>query len=447
MHFLVIGGDAAGMSAASKVRRRRPDIQVTVLEQTLDVSYSACGMPYTIADPSRSIDELVVRRAQVFREKLGIDLRLGHTAEAIDRSGKRVTGTDAAGQPFAINYDQLLIATGASPCLPDLPGFQAEGVMVLKRLQDGRRIKEYLASCPITRAVILGMGYIGLEMAEALRHLDIQVSMLKPRAELLPWMDRQLAAVVQEELEANQVDLRPGCPVQKILQRSGELRVETEQTDPLMADMVLVATGIRPNSQLAEKAGLALGPAGSIAVDRAVRTSDPHIFAAGDCADAYHCVTGQKTWIPLALRANRAGWAAADGVLGSPAELPGVAGTAVFKTFDLQVAKTGLSRAEAQAAGFEVRDVVIVSSSRAHAHPGSSQIHVHMLGDAVSGRLLGAEMVGREGVAHRINAVAVAVHSGMSVADFAQTDLAYAPPFGPVWDPLLTAANQLLKRL
>ena len=205
--------------------------------------------------------------------------------------------------------------------------------------------------------------------------------------------------------------------------------------------------GVRPNSRMALEAGLDRGPNGSISTDGFLRTSDPDIYAAGDCADAIHIVTGRKVWIPLALRANRAGWAVADNVCGKSISLPGIVGTAVFKVMGLEVARTGLTVPEAFEAGFEPVSVVIQSRSRAHAHPGASQIWVQMVGDRHTGRLLGAQMVGREGAAHRINAVAVALHTKMTVEDFSRTDLAYAPPFGPVWDPLLTAANQLLKKI
>jgi NADPH-dependent 2,4-dienoyl-CoA reductase/sulfur reductase-like enzyme len=211
--------------------------------------------------------------------------------------------------------------------------------------------------------------------------------------------------------------------------------------------MVLVAMGIRPNSGLAEAAGLALGPSRSIAVNRHLATSSDVIYAAGDCADAYHVVTGQKAWVPLALRANRAGWAAADHLCGKPVALQGVAGTGVFRIFDLEVARTGLFASEAEKAGFDPATVTITAQSRAHSHPGSSPLQVHLVGDKGSGRLLGAQMVGREGAALRINAAAVALHAGMTVEQFGQSDLAYAPPFGPTWDPLLVAANQLLKAL
>jgi len=215
----------------------------------------------------------------------------------------------------------------------------------------------------------------------------------------------------------------------------------------LVGQMVLVATGVRPNSNIAERAGLVVGPSSEISVARDLKTSDENIYSAGDCADALHVVTGKKTWIPLALRANRGGWAVADNVTGKSVTLEGVAGTAVFQAFDLQVARTGLCMKESEDSGFDPVEMVIKSRSRAHAHPGSSTMYVQMVGDRLSGRILGAQMVGKEGVAHRINAVAVALHQCMTVEAFSQCDLAYAPPFGPVWDPMLTCANQLLKKM
>ena len=215
----------------------------------------------------------------------------------------------------------------------------------------------------------------------------------------------------------------------------------------LEADLVLVAVGVKPASDLAAAAGLQTSVNGAIAVDARQRTSAKAIYAAGDCADAFHVVTGQRTWIPLALRANRAGWAVADNVCGIDRRLAGVAGSAVFKVFDFQVARTGLNETEAREAGLEPAAVVIKSRSRAHAHPGASDIWVYMVGDRGSGRLLGVQMVGHDGVAHRLHAPAVALHAHMTVEQFSLTDLGYAPPFGPTWDPMLTAANQLLKKL
>jgi pyruvate/2-oxoglutarate dehydrogenase complex dihydrolipoamide dehydrogenase (E3) component len=283
-------------------------------------------------------------------------------------------------------------------------------------------------------------------MCEALIQRGVKVDLIKPRPRLLPWMPAELAATVQASCEAAGASLFAGSVIQRI-ERTGDHLMVMGDGLMLRADMILVATGVTPNSELAQAAGLELGPAGSIAVDRKLKTSDGTIYAAGDCADAFHRVSGKRAWIPLALRANRAGWAVADNVCGIPTELPGIVGTAVFRVLDLEVARTGLCLAEAEAAGFNPQTVTISSRSRAHAHRGAVSIQVYMLADKGSGRLLGAQMVGGEGVAHRINAAAVALQSQMTVEAFSQADLAYAPPFGPVWDPLLTAANQLKKRL
>ncbi|MCP4682702.1 MAG: FAD-dependent oxidoreductase [Desulfobacterales bacterium] len=447
MKFVVVGGDAAGMSAAGRFKRNVKDGEVIVLEKSFDVSYSACGMPYNISDPTRELDDLVVRQAKVFRDKQGIDLRTGHLAEKIDREQKVVQGHDHNKNAFTISFDKLLVATGSAPIIPDLPGIDQEGVMVLKSLEDGRKIKEFIKANNVAKALIIGMGYIALEMCEALRTRDIEVVMVKPRPGLLPWMHENLSEIVRDELEKNGVILYPGYEIDGIEEAGNALlRVICKSAD-LEGQMVLAAIGVKPNSGLAIDSGLEPGPKNSISVDRCMLTSDENIYAAGDCADAYHVVTGKKTWIPLALRANRAGWAVADHLAGKDVQLDGVAGTAVFKAFDLQVARTGLNYSEAMTNGFDPVEVTIESRSRAHSHPGNTSIHVQMVGDKKSGRILGAQMVGYEGVAHRINAIAVALHQKMSLESYSQCDLAYAPPFGPVWDPTLTAANQLLKKM
>jgi CoA-dependent NAD(P)H sulfur oxidoreductase len=446
MKLVIIGGDAAGMSAASKAKRNLPGIDVIVLEKSQDVSYSACGMPYNIADANRMMEELVVRPADVFRDKQGIGLLTGHTVESIDPVNRTVQGTNAENKSFQFPYDRLLIATGARPIVPQLPGIHSPGVMALKSLADGRNIKNFIAMNDVRKTVIIGMGYIGLEMAEALSVRGIEVEMIKPGPDLLPWMGRELADVVRQELESNHVRLHLGQTIAGIEAAGPELIVACGDR-LLKCGMVLVAAGVRPNSELASRAGIATGESNAIAVDRRMRTSDHAVFAAGDCADTYHVVTGRKAWIPLALVANRGGWAAADSICGVDAEQPGVVGTAVFKVFALEVARTGISMNEALHSGFEPVEVSIQARSRAHGHPGATSLHVHMIGDRRSGRLLGVQLVGREGAAHRINAGAVALHHHVTVEDFFRTDMAYAPPFGPVWDPMLTAANQLLKRM
>ena len=372
----------------------------------------------------------------------------GHCVEDTNPDKRTVAGSTADGSGFEFSYDRLLIATGSTAIKPAIPGVDLPGVFVLKDLADGRKIKEFLNANTVKKAVVIGMGYIALEMCESLVSLNIEVDMVKPNPVFLPWLEPTMAAVVKDGLESKGVGVYAGHAVERIETIGDGLQVISPGLT-LQGDMVLVGIGVSPNGQVADSAGLEMSVAKSIAVDHGLRTSDKYIYAAGDCADAYHVVTGAKTWMPLALRANRAGWAAADNVIGKNVTLDGVVGTSVFRVFDLEVARTGLNLAEAQNAGFDAVANTIQSSSRAHSYSSSSPhpIWVNLIGDKKSGRLLGAQMIGKEGAAHRINAPAVALHNRMTVAQYSQTDLAYAPPFGPTWDPTLTAANQLLKKL
>lgn len=387
-----------------------------------------------------------MRHAQIFRDKQNINLLTGHHVDHIDPAQQTVSGISAEGERFEFPYDKLLIATGGTAVKPEIAGIELPEVTVLKSLEDGRKIKKLLKSNKIKKAVIIGMGYIALEMCESLVGLNIAVEMIKPNPVFLPWLEPSMAQVIKTELEAKGVAVYAGHAVESIEKTADGLQVNCRGLT-LSADMVLVGIGVTPCSRIAEMAGLELSTNNSIAVDRKLRTSNENIYAAGDCADAYHVVTGAKTWIPLALRANRAGWAIADNVIGKHASIEGVAGTSVFRIFELEVARTGLSLTEAQKAGFEAVENSIQSSSRAHSYGDGHPLWVNLIGDKKSGRLLGAQIVGKEGAAHRINGPAVALHNRMSVAQYSQTDLAYAPPFGPTWDPTLTAANQLMKKL
>ena len=300
MRFVIIGGDAAGMSAASKAKRNDSSMEITVLEQTSDVSYSACGMPYNIADPKRDMDELIVRRAEVFREKQRIDVQLGHKAQRIDRANKKVMGRGPDGKNFDMAFDKLLIATGGRPRVLDIPGNDLPGVVVLKSLEDGRILKNYIEAHGVKRAAIIGTGYIGLEMAEAFHERDVAIHMFDILPRLLPWLPETMAELVRKELEDKGVQLHMGTNVQSI-ERVGQHLGLNFNGSGIEVDMVLMSVGIVPNSEMAAEAGLDLGPSNAIAVDKTLRTSDPDIFAAGDCADAFHIVTGKRVWIPLAL--------------------------------------------------------------------------------------------------------------------------------------------------
>jgi CoA-dependent NAD(P)H sulfur oxidoreductase len=435
------------MSAASRFKRRNPGAEVVVFEKTTDVSYSACGMPYKIAEEEGDLESLIVRKAPVFREKQGIDLRLEHLVTKIDRQGKLVSGKGPGGSAFEESYDTLLIATGGRPALPGLKGLDLPGVVYLKSLDDARIILRLLEERRVKKAAIIGMGYIALEMTEAFLARGIEVALVKKRPHLLPWMHRDLAAVVQEELVRHGVEIHDGVNLEEIRDAGSNGLEVTGPGFSLSAGMVLVATGLVPNAELASGAGLALGAGGAIAVDDHFRTADPSIYAAGDCAEAPYVVTGGKTWVPLALVANRGGWIVADNAGGGDVSFTGIAGTGVFKVLDLEVARSGLTLEEAQKEGFDPVETVIKTRSKAHGQKNAGAIHVCLVGDRKSRRLLGAQMVGAGGVAHRINAVAVALSAKMGVDEFSECDLSYAPPFGPVWDPLLTAANQLLKEL
>ena len=445
MDFVIIGGDAAGMSAASRAKRNNPELHVMVLEMTNDVSYSACSMPYNIAEPDREMDDLIVRSPQAFRERQGIDLRLGHWVSGIDAENKTVSGKNADGD-FEIPFDKLLIATGSTANRPLIPGHELDNVFVLKALEDGRQVKRYIAAHDVKKAAIIGAGYIGLEMCEALVERDIEVQLIRNRPGLLPWLHPDLSQVILDEIDHRKVLLNPGCTVERIAEEGRRLDICCTQ-ECFDADMVLMAIGVRANSAMARDAGLALGHGNAIAVNACMQTSHPDIYACGDCAEATHVVTGEKTWVPLALYANRGGWAVADHITGRPVRMAGVAGTGVFKFFDLQIARTGLSLEEARAAGFDAERIVIKTRSRAGTVPGARRTWVEMIGDRKTGRLLGVNMVGRDGEARRINTAAMALHAKLTVDQLSTADLAYAPPFSPVWDPLLVAANQLAKKL
>ena len=445
--LIIIGGDAAGMSAASRFKRRNPDGELVVLEKTGDVSYSACSMPYNISNIQSPMDSLIVRKAEVFREQQGIDLRTGHEVTSIDREGKTVSGRRNDGSEFTMTYDQLLIATGTKASVPKIPGTDLSGVFSLKTLQDGRNIKSYIAENEVKTCVIIGMGYIALEMAEALTERGIEIRMIKKRPRLLPWLVKEQSDVVKKYLLDKGVTLVTGQEIRAIENGPGQVLTVKGDSEELSGDMVLIAMGVLPASETAADAGLELGPGGSIHIGRDMRTSDPSIWSAGDCADAAHIVSGKSAWIPLALAANRGGRLAADSILGDKVYFKGTAGTAVFKVFDMEIARTGLSTEEAEKAGFDPVYTDIISKSKAHTFADAERIHAAWIADRKTGRLLGAQMTGLEGVARRINAAAVALQAGMTAGEFYDCDLAYAPPFSPVWDPLLMAAGNLLKKL
>ncbi len=446
--LVVVGGDAAGMSAASRARRMRPDIEIVVLEKSHDVSYSACAMPYYIGGVVGSRSDLIARTVESFRTERRIDVRLGAEAVELDCRRRRVRYL-AAGTTEWVEYDSLVIATGARPVRPPLPGVELDGIFVLRALTDGDAIKAFVDSGGVERAVVVGGGYVGLEVAEALVMRGAEVTVVELLSTVLSSYDADMSAVVEKELLAKGVILRKDARVEGFEPASDGARVGyvVVGAQRLRTDMVVLASGVRPETSLAETGGIELGPTGAIRVDARQVTSEPAVLAAGDCCEATHVVTGKQVWIPLGTTANKQGRIAGHNAVGGSEKFSGVAGTNVTKIFDLEVAQTGLSEVGAERVGIPHEAVRITALSRAHSYPGGSPLVVKLVFESGTGRLLGAQMVGREGAAKRIDVVATAIYAGMSVGDLARVDMSYAPPFAPVWDPVLVAAGQAVKRL
>jgi NADPH-dependent 2,4-dienoyl-CoA reductase/sulfur reductase-like enzyme len=453
--FVVVGGDAAGMSAASKAKRDDPDLDVVVFERGEWVSYGACGLPYYVKGEVESLDDLVSVTPEAFREERGIDLRTNHEVVSVDPEAETVTVEGPEGR-FEQPYGRLLIATGARAVEPPIDGMDLEGVFTLHSLPAARAVREYLgfdASGPadaepaVDRAAVVGGGYIGIEMAEAFAAHGLEVHLFEMLPHVLQPFGEAVAGRVEDHLREQGVELHLDTAVEAF---GGEGRLESIHTPDgeVPVDVAMVGVGVAPNAELAERAGIELGESGAVATDEYGRTNDEAVFAAGDCAEARHVVTGEPDHVPLALTANRAGRAIGQTVAGDPTPTGDIAGTAVLKAFDLEVARTGITDEErATEAGFDPVSVFIDAPSRAHYYPDGSPISIEMVADRESGRLLGASMVGREGVAKRIDSVATALHAGMTVAEVETLDLAYAPPFSPVWDPVLTAAKVLHGKL
>ena len=441
--FVVIGGDAAGMSAASKARRAAPERDIVVFERGEWVSYGACGLPYYVKGEIDSLDELVSVTPETFREKRNIDLRTGHEVTAIDTDSRTVTveGPDGTIEQA---YGDLLVATGASANVPPIEGVERADVYTLHDMEHGRAIKERLESGDPPESVgIVGGGYVGVEMAEAFRAHDLDVELFEMLPHVLQPFGEAVGEAVQGELDAKGVSVHVDTAVEGF---EGGEAVEAIRTpdDRVPVDMVLVGAGVSPNTALAAQAGIEIGETGAIATDEYGHTSATDVYAAGDCAEMTHAVTGQPAHVPLALTANRAGRAVGQTVTGTPTAVGEIAGTAAVKAFDLEAARTGVIDEErARDAGFDPVSRTITTESRAGYYPGGSPIEITLVGDRPTGRVLGASMVGEEGVSKRIDTVATALHTELTVEELERLDLAYAPPFGPTWDPVLTAAKVL----
>ncbi|MDT4990576.1 MAG: hypothetical protein QOH97_468 [Actinoplanes sp.] len=446
MKLVVIGGDAGGMSAASQARKRlgRDKLEIVAFEKGHFTSYSACGIPYWIGGQVRDRDALVTRSPQVFREH-GIDVRIRHEVVGIDLDKREVVARDlGAGGEVREGFDQLVYATGAVPITPPWARIDGGGVFGVQTLDDGAAIHTWLESDPKPqRAVVIGGGYVGVEMAEAMVRRGLDVTLLEKSAQPMSTVDPDMGARVAEAVRGLGIEVHTNAHVEGIETSNGRVSAVLTPDQTLPADVVVLGLGVRPNTALAAEAGLPLGVTGGLPTDLRMRVAGVEgVWAAGDCVQSTHRLTGQPGHFPLGTHANKQGRVAGINIGGGYATFPGVIGTAVTKVCDLEVARTGLTEKEAAEAGYAFVTASVDSTSRAGYYPGAKSMTVKMIAEQRTGLLLGAQIVGREEAAKRIDGLAIAVWNAMTVEEMTALDLSYAPPFAPVWDPVLIAARQ-----
>ena len=442
--LVIIGGDAAGMSAATQARRMKTvaELEIVAFERSSRTSYAACGLPYLVGGFVDSPDSLIARTPEQHRAK-GIDVRTRHEVTAIDATAFTVSVRDLeSGQESAVHYDELLISTGASGILPNWPGIDAKGVLQLRTLDDAAAVEQLLAG-GARRAVVVGAGYIGLEVAEGLLQRGLHVTVVERLdAPMGAVLDTDMAIDVADAMRSAGIDLRLGTAVTGFTVDGGRVRAVETAAGPVEADLVVIGLGVRPNAELARTAGVGVGESGGIQVDDHLRTDTPHIWAAGDCVESHHRMTGRSVVVALGTHANKQGRVVGTNLAGGDEAFGGVLGTAITRFKDLEIARTGLTEREAKAAGLDAIGVTTEASSRAHYYPGAEPMKIKLVVERGTGRLLGAQIVGGAGSGKRIDVLATTLWNGMTVAEVAGMDLSYAPPFSPVWDPVLLAAGK-----
>ncbi|MEU8219332.1 FAD-dependent oxidoreductase [Micromonospora taraxaci] len=450
--LIVIGGDAAGMSAASQARRRRgrDDLEIMVFERGHFTSYSACGIPYWISGLVPGPEALIARDPETFRTEYAMDVRMRHEVTTIDLERREVVAQDLeGGGEVRERFDELMYATGAVPVKPPWAATDAGGVFGMQTLDDGAALREWLDTEPRPRrAVVVGGGYIGVEIAEALIQRGLSVTLVEAGTQPMSTVDPDMGELVAEAMRGLGITIRAGLPVTGLEQRDGRVTAVVTAEGPMPTDVVVLGLGVRPNSALAAAAGLPIGTTGGVRVDRRMRVPGmPGIWAAGDCVETLHRVSGMPVHVPLGTHANKQGRVAGINIGGGYATFAGVIGTAVTKVCDLEVGRTGLREGEAEAAGFDFVSVIAESTNRAGYYPGARPMTVKLIAERPNGRLLGAQIVGWSEAAKRIDALAVALWNGMTVDDMTALDLGYAPPYAPVWDPVLIAARKAVDAL
>ncbi|WP_338673674.1 FAD-dependent oxidoreductase [Streptomyces sp. SCSIO 30461] len=447
--LVVIGGDAAGMSAASQARRLREpsELEIVAFERSRFASYSACGIPYWVGGDVPGRDELIARTPGEHRTR-GIDLRMRTEVVELDverHGGGRVRSRDLeSGAESWSDFDKLVIATGARPVRPSLPGITAPGVHGVQTLEDGQALLDTLSRSAGRRAVVIGAGYIGVEMAEALLKHGYEVTVVNRGEQPMATLDPDMGRLVHEAMDGLGITTVNDSPVTAVLTGpDGRARAVATDDAEYPADVVVLGIGVEPETTLARAAELPLGAHGGLLTDLAMRVrGHEHVWAGGDCVEVLDLVSGRERHVPLGTHANKHGQIIGAGVGGGYATFPGVVGTAVSKVCDLEIARTGLREKDAREVGLRHVAVTVESTSRAGYYPGAAPMTVKMLAERGTGRLLGVQIVGREGAAKRVDVAAVALTAGMTVERMTSLDLGYAPPFSPVWDPVLVAARK-----
>lgn len=444
MKVVIVGGVAGGATAAARLRRLDETAEIVVFERSGFVSYANCGLPYYIGGVIEDQEELTLQTPESFYERFRVQMKVHHEVTAIDRSAKTVTVRNlATGEVFQESYDKLLLAPGARPTQPALPGVGLDRLFTLRTVEDTLRIRRFVDTQHPKSVVLAGGGFIGLELAENLRERGLDVTIVQRPKQLMTPFDADMAALIHREVRAHGVRLALGHTVEGFAESEGGVQVLLKDEQPLQADMVILAIGVTPDSRLAAEAGLELGLKGSILVNDRMQTSDPDIYAVGDAVQVNHFVTGQPALIALAGPANKQGRIAADNMAGGDSRYKGSQGSSVLKIFDLTAAATGLNEAAARRAGLDVEAVVLSPMNHAGYYPGGRVMTMKVLFERRTGKLLGAQIVGSDGVDKRIDVLATAIRAGMTAADLTELDLAYAPPYSSAKDPVNMAGYMM----
>jgi NADPH-dependent 2,4-dienoyl-CoA reductase/sulfur reductase-like enzyme len=471
--ILVIGGVAAGTSAASKAKRIDPDADVKIIQEESVISYGACGIPYLIQGIINNIEDLIERPPDIFKSKYGIDVAVNTRAYKIDRFKKQVYSINIQNHDKTIfDYDCLIIATGARAIIPKLNGINQEGVFSIRNYADGMRINDSKITNDANSCAIIGAGLIGLEMAEAFKKRGrlaerelggarenvrrivssrdpMDVTVVEMADHVLPNMlDKDMAMTVQRELKDNGVNIILGERVEEFQGRDGKVNcIKTNTERKIDSDIVVVGIGVTPNSEIARDAGIVLGQRNAIKVDEYMKTNIQYIYAAGDCATARNYITNKDMYLPLGTTANKQGRIAGENAAGGNATFRGIAGSAITKVFDLFIGKTGLTSEEAFKNGFDPVEDIIEDITKAGYYPGNKPIWVKIVADKNTGRVLGSQIIGGEGVKERIDLISLALLLKADITDLASYDACYVPPASPVWEPVNIAASQIAKKL